>query len=297
MYGAATDVHDQRLAMEALRESEQRYHLLFAASPAPLLILKPDAPRYTITDVNDAYLTATVRSREDVVGRGLSEAYPDDPNAKLNGGVSVLRASIESVLATRQAELLPALKYNIPKPDGTLEERWWSSINSPVLDEHGEVKAIIHNANDITKERQALAAMLESKERFRLFVENVREYAFVQTDFEGVVTSWNPGTERLFGSSSGEVLGKPFSMLLPEEDRHDGLIAREMATLSRGEKVVDAHAVQRKDGTRFWAEWIRNLFWTTPENSVERPRSCETSRSASSLTRRFAARSQRKKSC
>jgi PAS domain S-box-containing protein len=43
-------------AEAAVRESEEKYAALFAASPAPVLILKPDAPHFTIADVNDAYL-------------------------------------------------------------------------------------------------------------------------------------------------------------------------------------------------------------------------------------------------
>ncbi len=45
------------------------------------------------------------------------------------------------------------------------EERWWSPVNSPVVDENGEVEAIIHNANDVTEDRRAEAALSESEAR------------------------------------------------------------------------------------------------------------------------------------
>ena len=40
------------------------YRALFAASAAPMLVLTPDAPRFTIADVNDAYLDAVMRTRD-----------------------------------------------------------------------------------------------------------------------------------------------------------------------------------------------------------------------------------------
>ena len=65
---------------------------------------------------------------------------------------------------------------------------------------------------------RAEAALREGEERFRLFLENVREYALVQLDPELRFTSWNPGAERIFGYTSEEALGKPFSLLLSPED-------------------------------------------------------------------------------
>lgn len=103
---------------------------------------------------------------------------------------------------------------------------------------------------------RAETALKESEERFRLFVENVREYALVQTDLEGIVTNWNSGAERLFGYNISEVLGRPFAVLLPLENRHEGLVAREMAQLAQGKKSEASHFFERKDGSRFWCEWI-----------------------------------------
>ena len=61
---------------------------------------------------------------------------------------------------------------------------------------------------------RAETALREGEERLRLFLENVREYALVQLDPELRFTSWNPGAERIFGYTSKEALGQPFSLLL-----------------------------------------------------------------------------------
>ena len=138
---------------------------LFLASPAPLLVLAPDAPRFTIREANDAYLAATMRTRVGLVGRGIFEAFPDNPNDATIAGVSQLRASLERVLATLLPNKLPDLKYDVARPDGTFEERWWSPVNSPVLSKNGEVEAIIHNAVDVTEQRRAETASRENEAR------------------------------------------------------------------------------------------------------------------------------------
>lgn len=103
---------------------------------------------------------------------------------------------------------------------------------------------------------RAEAALRESEERFRLLVNNVQEYALFQADPEGRVTSWNPGAERLFGYPNAEIVGQHASALLTEEDRRAGVLANEIARVLAGHHEQDARWLVRKDGSRFWAQWI-----------------------------------------
>lgn len=52
---------------------EPDFQRLFEASPGLLLVLLPDAPRFTIVAASDAYLTATMRTRHQVLRRGLEQ--------------------------------------------------------------------------------------------------------------------------------------------------------------------------------------------------------------------------------
>ena len=56
------------------------HRLLFEASPEVLLVLLPDAPRYTMVAATDARLLATHTSREQVIGRSLFDLFPDNPD-------------------------------------------------------------------------------------------------------------------------------------------------------------------------------------------------------------------------
>ncbi|HEY5835055.1 PP2C family protein-serine/threonine phosphatase [Streptomyces sp.] len=125
------------------------YRALFAATPSPYLVLGPDL---VIVDVNEAYLRATGRSRPELVGQYLFEAFPDNPADPDADGVRNLDASLHRVLRFREPDTMALQKYDIPVADrpGVFEERWWSPINTPVLGPDGQVVWIIHRVEDVT---------------------------------------------------------------------------------------------------------------------------------------------------
>jgi PAS domain S-box-containing protein len=103
---------------------------------------------------------------------------------------------------------------------------------------------------------RAEAALREGEERFRLFLENVHEYALVQLDPQLRFTSWNPGAERIFGYSSEDAIGKPFSLLLSPEDREAQPSCTKILSLETKGRHEDARWLVHKDGTRIWARWV-----------------------------------------
>ncbi|MFR9787523.1 PP2C family protein-serine/threonine phosphatase [Streptomyces sp. MB22_4] len=122
---------------------------LFADTPSPYLVLGPDL---VIVDVNRAYLKATGRTREDLVGQHVFQAFPDNPGDPNADGVRNLSVSLHRVLATRRPDTMALQKYDIPvahRP-GVFEERWWSPVNTPVLGPDGQVAWIIHRVEDLT---------------------------------------------------------------------------------------------------------------------------------------------------
>ncbi|MFC4611374.1 PP2C family protein-serine/threonine phosphatase [Streptomyces maoxianensis] len=128
---------------------EINYAALFAATPSPYLVLGPDL---VIVDVNEAYLQATERTRSELLGQYIFDAFPDNPADPDADGVRNLNASLRRVLATRKPDTMALQKYDIPivRRQGEFEERWWSPINTPVLAPDGSAAWIIHRVEDVT---------------------------------------------------------------------------------------------------------------------------------------------------
>jgi signal transduction histidine kinase len=124
------------------------FRALFEAAPGCYLVLAPDL---TIVAVSDAYAKATMTRREDVVGRGIFQIFPDNPTDSKATGVGNLHASLDRVLATRAPDTMAVQRYDIRGPDGRFEVRHWSPRNSPVLSETGDVRWIIHRVEDVTE--------------------------------------------------------------------------------------------------------------------------------------------------
>ena len=146
--GAIRDITRRRAIEDELRNSRAVLQGLFESLPALFLILTPDLE---IVSVSDAYLKATMTKREDLLGRGIFEAFPDNPEDLAATGVSKLRASFERVLQTVAPDTMAIQKYDIRRPDGTFEERHWSPINSPVLGPDGRIVYVIHRVEDVTE--------------------------------------------------------------------------------------------------------------------------------------------------
>jgi PAS domain S-box-containing protein len=148
------------------------YQQILASAPAPFLILDID-PSFTILDASDAYLRATMTERDEIIGRGLFDVFPDNPNDERPTGMTNLRESLQRVLTQRRTDTMPVQKYDIRRParvGGGFVERHWSPVNAPVLAEDGSVQCIIHRVEDVTDVVLARKALEREGESRRLEV-------------------------------------------------------------------------------------------------------------------------------
>ncbi|HWT92363.1 MAG TPA: SpoIIE family protein phosphatase [Solirubrobacteraceae bacterium] len=121
---------------------------LFDAAPSPFLVVDP---QLVIVEVNRAYCASVGRSREELLGRFIFEAFPDNPDDLAGDGVANLRASLERARDTRRPDTMAVQKYDIPDPaSGGFVERYWSPMNVPVAGVDGRTAFIVHRVEDVT---------------------------------------------------------------------------------------------------------------------------------------------------
>jgi signal transduction histidine kinase len=127
------------------------FRLLFESAPGLYLVLTPDL---RIVAVSEAYLRATMTTRDGIIGRGLFEVFPDNPDDPAASGVRNLKASLDRVRQHGVSDTMAVQKYDIRRPDsegGGFEERFWSPVNSPVFGPDGQLTYISHRVEDVTE--------------------------------------------------------------------------------------------------------------------------------------------------
>ncbi|HEX6143714.1 MAG TPA: HWE histidine kinase domain-containing protein [Geminicoccaceae bacterium] len=122
------------------------FRAVFDAIPSPYMVLDREL-RYVAA--NPAYQGVTMRSLDELLGGKIFDLFPNEGESGWR-----LRQSFQRVLETGAADTIAYLPYAIPRPDergGGLEQRYWTAVHTPLLDERGEVAFIVQNTVDVTE--------------------------------------------------------------------------------------------------------------------------------------------------
>lgn len=250
------------------------FRALFESAPGRYLVLTPNL---TIVAVSEAYLQATMTRREEILGRGLFEVLPDNPDDPHAPGVRNLRESLDRVLQNRVPDTMPAQKCDIHRPGsrgGGFEERYWSLVNSPVFGKDGEIEYILHRVEDVTefvrlKQLEAEQHRLTEEITARKEAEwKLREFASLadnSPEFIGMCDMnlmpfyVNPAGMRLVGLDSLEQIRRTpvREFLFPEDQR---FIVEEFLprVLREGRAEVEIRMRHFRTGESIWM--LQNVF-------------------------------------
>lgn len=146
----------------------------------------------------------------------------------------------------------------------------------PDFDGEGHVRGLFVQIVDITERKrieervshlneelelriqERSAELLESEQRFRLMVDNLRDYCIFFLDANGFITDWTDSAQRMDGHSPVQMLGRHYGVLFdpanPEAGRGDAERMLRLAA-SRGQHDVQSWHT-RKDGTRYWSHSV-----------------------------------------
>jgi PAS domain S-box-containing protein len=182
---------------------------------------------------------------EEIIGGHFSRFYPKE--AVLAGWPA---HELEVATATGRFE---DEGWRVRK-DGT---RFWANVVITALrDEAGAVTGFLKITRNLTDRKLAEEKLRLSEERFRLMVENVKDYAIFMLDPRGRVATWNAGAQRLKGYAADEIIGEHFSRFYPEDAVARGWPDEELRRATAEGRIEDEGWRVRKDGSRFWANVV-----------------------------------------
>jgi PAS domain-containing protein len=115
----------------------------------PVLLLTPE---FVVADANQAYLVATGRPRDELVGHNVFDAFPDNPEDPHSTGVQDSRESLDRVLKTGEPDVRSFQRYDVQVPGstGAFAPRYWNAVNAPVFGSDGQIVLITHILEEIT---------------------------------------------------------------------------------------------------------------------------------------------------
>ena len=253
------DITERKAAERALRESQRFLHTITEQVPGVISYL--DASLH-YRFANEEHKNFYGLDPQNMVGQHASACLPP-------AMWSHIEPRLQAVLAG-EAQRYEAWRE---KPSG---EKFCISA-SFVPDVHdGVVKGMFIQIFDITERKrieerighlneeleqrikERSLELLESEQRFRLMVDNLREYCIFFFDPEGHITDWTDSAQRMEGYSPTEVLGRHYSVLFrrksPETARTIGDQLMRTA-VARGQNELHGW-YERKDGSRYWAHSV-----------------------------------------
>lgn len=202
---------------------EEGYKEIFNHSPIAKLILSVATTDYTILDVNQTYLQTTNTKKEELIGKPLFAVFPENPSDPYSKNIEQTLLSFEEAIRTGQPHTMEKYRYDIPGPgEGQFTEKYWITVNTPILNSNGNIRFIIHAPKDVTahhylekREKAGIQAIkLQRKQLYSTFMQAPVGIGI----FKGanlIVTMINPALCSIYGKSIKEMMGKPVFDVLP----------------------------------------------------------------------------------
>ncbi len=128
---------------------------------------------------------------------------------------------------------------------------------SPLRGEDAAVEGVLIELRDVTEQAREERQARDLELSMHVLIDGVEDYAIFMLDREGRVASWNAGARRINGYTRDEIVGRPYEVFFPEEDRKAGLPARILEEAARAGRVENEDVWRvRKDGTRYLSHMV-----------------------------------------
>jgi PAS domain S-box-containing protein len=200
--GSCIDISDHKQIEQELLATTTQFQLVTDVMAAAVTRCSRDL-RYVW--VNPRYAEWIGQPTDQIVGRPIVEVL--GPAA-----FERLRSYFELVLSGHNVEYEEEVTFQ------GIGRRWISASYTPTFDSAAAIDGWVASVVDITERKKAEAAMATAEERFRLAIEAAPN-AMMMVDSAGCIVLVNAQTEKLFGYTRQELIGRPVEILVPVQFR------------------------------------------------------------------------------
>ena len=230
-----------------LRDSEEKYRLLHDNAGLAIFAFDRDL---TLISENRKTVEELGYEEEEVLGRNVLDLgilHPDDYDKAL--------AAIQELLDGAETA---TVELRLKKKDGS--EIIAEITGAPLLDESGELVAVIDIMHDVTDRKLAEEALSRSENRFRSLLENTYD-VITLLDADGTILYESPSIENLLGYAPEEVLGRNVFEFVHPDDAPRAIAAFEKGSETPGYTAYMEVRFRHKNGPwRIFGGIGRNLL-------------------------------------
>jgi len=235
------DITERKLAEEKLRKSEELLNSIQRLTH--IGGWEWDIERQTMTWTDETYRIHGMAPGE------LAAGTPEHINASLACYDPADRRAIKAAFRFCATDGQPYdLEFPLTRVDGS---RIWIRTMAYTVKQDGQVIRVIGNIMDITDRKQAEQKLKESEERFRTLMENIDTVAVQGYGPDGTTQYWNKASERLYGYTRQEAVGRNLiDLIIPSEIKDD--VAEAIGEMAESGKPIPSGELllMHKDGSR-----------------------------------------------
>lgn len=208
-FGTATDIHEQKLVQEKIKQAEERWRTTLEATEIGTWEYNPADETFFLSDVAKK-IRGFSEEMESRFTMHRATFHPDD----IDTVTSTLKEALDKAV-----EDSFVLEYRVLHTTSG-EWRWLRSIGRVILDEKGKPARILGIMQDVTAQKEA-----QKKVQYLATLTLNIPDAVIGTDLNYAIVNWNKGAEALYGWKESEVLGLKVKEVLqtrfatPEEER------------------------------------------------------------------------------